>query len=74
MYVGITRARTTLAVSTLHRRPQGRNPVVGIPSRFLAEMKLNEGSTREDPREKLKRMREELAAKAAARASSTSQG
>jgi len=41
--------------------------VVGIPSRFLAEMKLHEGSTREDPREKLKRMRAELAAKAAAR-------
>jgi len=68
MYVGITRARTTLAVSTLRRRKKGRDTVVGIPSRFLAEMKLNEGGTREDPREKLKRMRAELAAKAAARA------
>jgi ATP-dependent DNA helicase Rep len=74
MYVGITRARTTLAVSTLRRRKKGRDTVVGIPSRFLAEMKLHEGSTREDPREKLKRMREELAAKAAARVSSASQG
>ncbi|MBI3347760.1 MAG: UvrD-helicase domain-containing protein [Burkholderiales bacterium] len=67
MYVGITRARTTLAVSTLRRRKKGRDTVVGIPSRFLAEMKLSEGSTREDPREKLKRMRAELVAKAAAR-------
>jgi ATP-dependent DNA helicase Rep len=67
MYVGITRARTTLAVSTLRRRKKGRDTVVGIPSRFLAEMKLHEESSREDPREKLKRMRAELAAKAAAR-------
>jgi ATP-dependent DNA helicase Rep len=67
MYVGITRARTTLAVSTLRRRKKGRDTVVGIPSRFLAEMKLHEESGREDPREKLKRMRAELAAKAAAR-------
>ena len=65
MYVGITRARTTLAVSTLRRRKKGRDTVVGIPSRFLAEMKLNEGSMREDPREKLKRLRAELVAKAA---------
>ncbi|MFG6460200.1 ATP-dependent helicase [Roseateles sp. DXS20W] len=71
MYVGITRARTTLAVSTLRRRKKGRDTVVGIPSRFLAEMKLNEGGTREDPREKLKRMRDELAAKAAARVDPT---
>ncbi|MFG6430808.1 ATP-dependent helicase [Roseateles sp. LYH14W] len=71
MYVGITRARTTLAVSTLRRRKKGRDTVVGIPSRFLAEMKLHEGDTREDPREKLKRMRAELAAKAAARAASS---
>jgi len=55
-------------VSTLRRRKKGRDTVVGIPSRFLAEMKLNEGGAREDPREKLKRMRDELAAKAAARA------
>ena len=34
-------------------------------------MKLDEGGTREDPREKLKRMRAELAAKAAARAESS---
>jgi ATP-dependent DNA helicase Rep len=68
MYVGITRARTTLAVSTLRRRKKGRDTVAGIPSRFIAEMKLDEiGGVKEDPREKLKRMRAELAAKVAGR-------
>jgi len=66
MYVGITRARTTLAVSTLKRRKKGRETVAGIPSRFIAEMKLNERQVKEDPREKLKRIRAELAAKVAA--------
>ncbi|HET9642467.1 MAG TPA: UvrD-helicase domain-containing protein [Burkholderiaceae bacterium] len=69
MYVGITRARTTLAVSTLRRRKKGRDTVQGIASRFIAEMKLNEATTKEDPRERLKRLRAELAAKAAASAS-----
>jgi ATP-dependent DNA helicase Rep len=67
MYVGITRARQTLAISTLRRRKKGRDTIAGIPSRFIAEMKLHEASGREDPREKLKRMRAELAAKAAQR-------
>jgi len=67
MYVGITRARRTLAVSTLRRRRKGRETVMGVPSRFILEMKLHESIGREDPREKLKRMREEMAAKAAAR-------
>jgi ATP-dependent DNA helicase Rep len=66
MYVGITRARTTLAVSTLRRRKRGRETVAGVPSRFIAEMKLNEGSAKEDPKERLKKLREQLAAKAAA--------
>ncbi|NRF69687.1 UvrD-helicase domain-containing protein [Aquincola sp. S2] len=66
MYVGITRARSTLAVSTLKRRKKGRDTVVGIPSRFIAEMKLDEAPNREDPRERLKKLRAELAAKAAA--------
>jgi len=66
MYVGITRARSTLAVSTLRRRKKGRETVAGIPSRFIAEMKLNEGGAKEDPRERLKRLRAELAAKVAA--------
>jgi ATP-dependent DNA helicase Rep len=65
MYVGITRARTTLAVSTLRRRKRGRETVAGIPSRFIAEMKLDERKAKEDPRERLKRLRAELAAKAA---------
>lgn len=65
MYVGITRARSTLAVSTLRRRKKGRETVAGVPSRFIAEMKLNERKTREDPREKLRRIRAELAARAA---------
>ena len=44
MYVGITRARHTLVVSTLRRRKRGRDTVAGVPSRFIAEMKLDEGS------------------------------
>ncbi|MCV2359319.1 UvrD-helicase domain-containing protein [Paucibacter sp. TC2R-5] len=66
MYVGITRARSTLAVGTLRRRKKSRETVMGIPSRFITEMRLNEGSTKEDPREKLKRLRESFAAKGAA--------
>jgi len=65
MYVGITRARRTLAVSTLRRRKRGRETVAGVPSRFIAEMKLHEAGAKEDPRERLKRLRAELAAKAA---------
>ncbi len=66
MYVGITRARTTLVVSTLRRRKKGRDTVQGIPSRFIAEMKLHEATVQENPRDKLKRIRAELAAKMAA--------
>ena len=66
MYVGITRARTTLAVSTLRRRKKSRELVMGIPSRFIGEMKLHELSEKEDPRLKLKRLREAFAAKGAA--------
>jgi ATP-dependent DNA helicase Rep len=66
MYVGITRARTTLAISTLRRRKRGRETVAGVPSRFIAEMKLDEGVTKEDPRERLRKLREALAAKPAA--------
>ncbi len=63
MYVGITRARTTLAVSTLRRRKKGRDTIVGVPSRFIAEMKLDEVKAKEDPRERLKKLRAELAAR-----------
>jgi len=65
MYVGITRARQTLAVSTLRRRKKGRETVAGIPSRFIAEMKLHEAKSQEDPRERLRKLREALASKAA---------
>ena len=66
MYVGITRARQTLAVSLLRRRKRGRDTVAGVPSRFIAEMKLNENQAKEDPRERLKKLRDALAAKATA--------
>lgn len=66
MYVGITRARSTLVVSTLKRRKKGRDTIAGVPSRFIGEMKLHEAPNREDPRERLKRLRAELAAKGAA--------
>ncbi|MDB5818896.1 MAG: rep, partial [Rhizobacter sp.] len=73
MYVGITRARTTLAVSTLRRRKKGRDTVQGIPSRFILEMKLSEALNREDPKAKLKALRAEFAAKAAASAAATAE-
>ena len=68
MYVGITRARHTLAVSTLKRRKKGRDTVMGVPSRFIAEMKLDEVKLKEDPRERLKKLRDAMAAKVASSA------
>ncbi len=65
MYVGITRARQSLAVSTLRRRKKGRDTVQGVPSRFIGEMKLHEVKAKEDPREKLKALREAAAQRAA---------
>ncbi len=65
MYVGITRARRTLAVSVLRRRKKGRDLVQGIPSRFILEMKLHEATAKEDPREKLKALRAAAAQRAA---------
>ncbi len=67
MYVGITRARTTLVVSTLRRRKKGRDTVQAIPSRFVAEMKLDEQVGKEDPRERLKKLRAGLVAREAAK-------
>jgi ATP-dependent DNA helicase Rep len=66
MYVGITRARSTLAVSTLKRRKKGQGLVAAVPSRFIAEMAMDEAKAKEDPRERLRRMREQLAARIAA--------
>ena len=72
MYVGVTRARTTLAVSTLRRRKRGRDTVAGVPSRFIAEMKLNQAEgAKENPLERLKRQRAEAAARVAAVPTST---
>jgi len=76
MYVGITRAQRSLAVSWTKRRKKGREMVLAQPSRFIAEMALDKSTTREDPREKLKALRAEFARKAqegaaAAAASST---
>ena len=65
MYVGITRARTTLCVSTLRRRKKGRDTVQGVPSRFIKEMKLEEAVDKGDPRERLKKLRAELVARVA---------
>jgi ATP-dependent DNA helicase Rep len=66
MYVGITRAQRSLVVSHLRRRKKGREMVPGMPSRFIAEMKLDEQVTKEDARAKLKALREAAAARAAA--------
>ena len=64
MYVGITRARATLAVSTLARRKRGRDTVAAIPSRFIAEMKLDEERLVVDPRAKLLALRAAAAERA----------
>ena len=64
MYVGITRAQRTLAVSWLKRRKKGRETVPGTPSRFIKEMALDEKTVREDPREKLRALRAEFAQRA----------
>ncbi len=64
MYVGITRAQRTLAVSWLKRRRKGRETVPGQPSRFIAEMALDQATTKEDPREKLRALRAEFARRA----------
>ena len=65
MYVGITRARRTLAVSWLRRRKKGRELVAAKPSRFVAEMRLDEGGPKRDPRAEFQAMRARLAAQAA---------
>jgi ATP-dependent DNA helicase Rep len=64
MYVGITRARRTLAVSWTRRRKKGREMIAAEPSRFIADMALDQTTVREDPREKLRALREEFAKKA----------
>jgi len=68
MYVGITRAQRSLAVSWTKRRKKGREMVAAMPSRFIKEMGLDQSTAREDPREKLRQLRAEFARKAAAQA------
>ena len=65
MYVGITRAQRSLAVSWTRRRKKGRETVAALPSRFIAEMRLDENTVKEDPREKLRALRAEFAQRAA---------
>jgi ATP-dependent DNA helicase Rep len=64
MYVGITRAQRSLAVSWTKKRKKGREMIAGVPSRFIAEMALETATIKEDPREKLKALRAEFAKKA----------
>jgi len=64
MYVGITRAQRSLAVSWTKKRKKGREMIAAQPSRFIAEMALETATTKEDPREKLKALRAEFAQKA----------
>jgi len=66
MYVGITRAQRSLAVSWTKKRKKGREMVAAQPSRFIAEMGLDQATVREDPREKLRALRAEFAQRAAA--------
>lgn len=66
MYVGITRAQRTLAVSWSRKRKKGRELVAASPSRFIAEMALDAATAKEDPRAKLRALRAEFALKAQA--------
>ena len=68
MYVGITRAQRSLSVSWTKRRKKGRELVTALPSRFIAEMALDQATVKEDPREKLRALRAEFALKAQASA------
>ena len=73
MYVGITRAQRSLAVSWTRRRKKGREMVAVLPSRFIAEMGVDQATVKEDPREKLKALRAEFALKAQASAAAAAQ-
>ena len=64
MYVGITRAQRSLAVSWTRKRKKGREMVAAQPSRFIAEMALDANTAKEDPRAKLKALRAEFAQRA----------
>jgi ATP-dependent DNA helicase Rep len=61
MYVGITRAQRSLAVSWTRRRKKGREMVAASASRFIADMALDQATVKENPREKLRALRAEFA-------------
>lgn len=62
MYVGITRAQRTLAVSWTKRRKRPRDG--GLPAQpFHQGNGLDAATAKEDPREKLRKLREEFAAR-----------
>ena len=63
MYVGITRAQRSLAVSWTKKKKKGRETVAAQPSRFIKEMGLDQATVKEDPREKLRALRAEFAKK-----------
>ncbi|MBV2162657.1 MAG: ATP-dependent DNA helicase Rep, partial [Comamonas sp.] len=63
MYVGITRAQRTLVVSWTKRRKKGRDTVPCQPSRFIAEMQLDARTATENPRDKLRQLRADFAAR-----------
>ena len=68
MYVGITRAQRSLAVSWTKKKKKGRETVAAQPSRFIKEMGLDQSTVKEDPREKLRALRAEFAQKSQANA------
>jgi ATP-dependent DNA helicase Rep len=71
MYVGITRAQRSLAVSWTRKRKKGREMMAAQPSRFIAEMALDQATVKEDPRAKLRALRAEFAQKALDRATTS---
>jgi ATP-dependent DNA helicase Rep len=73
MYVGITRAQRSLAVSWTRKRKKGREMIAAQPSRFIAEMALDQATVKEDPRAKLRALRAEFAKKAQDAATRASQ-
>ena len=69
MYVGITRARKTLTVSYVRRKRKRQGATSSLilvkPSRFIAEMQLENTVEQEDPMAKIRALRAEFAARAA---------
>ena len=53
-------------MSWTRKRKKGRDLVPAKPSRFIAEMGLDKTTAKEDPREKLRQLRAEFAARKAA--------